>query len=162
MRRGPSQHHIDGLIALLLFGVFAACILAVLLTGAGAYRRLVQRDQAAYERRTCTQYIATRVRQADREGGIQVSDFGGVPALVLDQGDGYTTRVYWYDGWLMELYAAEDAGLAPEDGDQILEIDSLDLSLEDGLLTAEVGLSGEARDVLKLSLRGGEGEGASA
>lgn len=60
MKRGTSQHHMDGLIALLLFGVFAACVLAVLLTGAGAYRRLVGRDRAAYERRTCVQYIATR------------------------------------------------------------------------------------------------------
>ena len=51
-----------GLAALLLFGLFAFCVLAVLLTGAGAYRRLTARDQAAYEWRSCTQYIATRVR----------------------------------------------------------------------------------------------------
>lgn len=157
MNQRTSRHHMDGLFALLLFGVFAACVLAVLLTGAGAYRRLVQRDQAAYERRTCVQYIATRVRQADRQGGIQVSDFGGVPALVLDQGDGYATRVYCCGGWLMELYAAEDAGLAPEDGDQILEIGSLDLSLEGGLLTVEIGAPDGTRDTVTLSLRSGEG-----
>lgn len=160
MKRGPSQHHIDGLLALLLFGVFAACVLAVLLTGAGAYRRLVQRDLSAYERRTCAQYIATRVRQADRQGDIQVSDFGGVQALVLGQGDGYTTRVYCYEGWLMELYAAEDAGLSPEDGDQVLEIDSLKLSLEEGLLTVEIGVPGGMTDTLLLSPRSGEGAGA--
>lgn len=152
----------DGLIALLLFGVFAACVLAVLLTGAGAYRRLVQRDQAAYERRTCVQYIATRVRQADQRDGIWLADFEGVPALVLDQGDGYTTQVYCFEGWLMELYAAKDAGLAPEDGDQIMELDSLELSLEEGLLTVEIGVPGGARDSLRLCLRSGEGEGASA
>lgn len=160
MKRGTIQHHMDGLIALLLFGVFAACVLAVLLTGASAYRRLVQRDQAAYERRTCVQYIATRVRQADQYNGIWVEDFEGVPALALDQGDGYLTQVYCYDGWLMELYAAADAGLAPEDGDQILQLDSLDLSLEDGLLTVEIGVPGGMRDTLHLALRGGEGAAA--
>ena len=35
MRRQASQHHMDGLLMLLLFGVFAACVLGVLLTGAG-------------------------------------------------------------------------------------------------------------------------------
>ena len=29
MKQKPIQHHIDGLAALLLFGVFAACVLAV-------------------------------------------------------------------------------------------------------------------------------------
>lgn len=160
MKQGTSRHHMDGLIALLLFGVFAACVLAVLLTGAGAYRRLVGRDRAAYERRTCVQYIATRVRQADQDGGIWLSDFGGNPALVLDQGDGYTTQVYCFGGWLMELYAAEDAGLAPEDGDRLMEMDSLELSLEDGLLTVEIGVPDGTRDTLRLSLRSGEGAAA--
>ena len=160
MRQGARRRHTDGLTALLLFGVFAACVLAVLLTGAGAYRRLVRRDQAAYERRTCVQYIATRVRQADCQGGIRVDDFKGVPSLVMDQGDGYNTQVYCYDGWLMELYAASDAGLSPEDGDQIMEINSLELSLEEGLLTVKIGVPDGTTDTLLLSPRGGEGADA--
>lgn len=159
MKRRANRHHMDGLIALLLFGVFAACVLAVLLTGANAYQRLVRRDQAAYERRTCAQYIAARVRQADRDGEVQVSGFEGVQALVLGQGNEYITRLYFLDGWLMELYAAADAGLAPEDGAPVLEIEGLELSLEDGLLTAEIGVPGGMRDTLRLSLRSGEGAG---
>ena len=72
MKRQPMKHHLNGLIALLLFGVFAVCVLAVLLTGADAYRRLTLRDQAAYDRRTCVQYVATRVRQADAEQCVSV------------------------------------------------------------------------------------------
>ena len=94
MRRKPIQHHIDGLAALLLFGVFAACILAVLLTGADAYRRLTQRDQASYDRRTGTQYIATRVRQADRQDGVAVERFGDTDVLILGAGEEYVTYVY--------------------------------------------------------------------
>ena len=58
MRRKSIQHHTDALAALLLFGVFAACILAVLLTGADAYRRLTLRDRAVGDRRACVQYLA--------------------------------------------------------------------------------------------------------
>ena len=92
MKKRVTQHHLDGLIALLLFGLFAVCILAVLLTGAKAYRRLTQRDQAAYERRTSVQYIATRVRQADRLGGVTLEPFGDGLALVLPDGEGFVTR----------------------------------------------------------------------
>ena len=47
MNRTGTKHHMDGLLALLLFGVFAVSILSVLLTGAQVYGRLTQRDQDA-------------------------------------------------------------------------------------------------------------------
>ena len=60
MKKKTTQHHIDALAALLLFGVFAVCVLAVLLSGADAYQRLTRRDQNAFDRRTAAQYLATR------------------------------------------------------------------------------------------------------
>lgn len=156
MREKPIKHHIDGLVALLLFGVFAACVLVVLFTGADAYRRLTDRDQAAYERRTGVQYIATRVRQADHAGGIAVEDFGGVDALVLGADEVYASRVYCYDGWLMELYTLAEEPMEPQDGQRILEAQDLELSLEDGLLKAVLTLPGGTEDTLQLSLRSGE------
>ena len=138
MKKRPIQHQLNGLMALLLFGVFAACVLAVLLTGASAYRRLTQRDQEAYLRRTCVQYLATRVRQADSRDCVSVERFGGADALVLTETDGsYATRIYCYDGWLMELYSAVDADMEPQDGEKVLELSSLRLTLEDGALTAD-------------------------
>jgi len=152
MKKRPIIHQIDGLIALLLFGVFSVCILAVLLTGADAYRRLTDRDQAAFDRRTCLQYIATRVRQADRKDGVSVADFNGVNALVFSDGDGYITRVYCHDGYIKELYADESVDLTLEAGEPIMEADPLDFSMEDGRLTVASG-----EDRLVLSLRSGEG-----
>ena len=156
MKGQPRQHRMDGLLALRLFAVFAACILAVLLSGAGAYRRLVDRDQGAYDSRTCIQYIATRVRQSDIAGSVEVVSFQGTNALALEESTGYVTRVYWYDGYLMELYAAADSDLAPEDGVKLLESEPVDFSLEDGLLTVKID-GGSAGKVLCLSLRTEEG-----
>ncbi len=160
MKKKAIQHHMDGLLALLLFGIFAACVLAVLLTGAGAYRRLTLRDQAAYNGRTCQQYLATRVRQADAANGVQVEDFGDAGALVLLDAYGYETRVYCYDGYLMELYAAPGSGLAPEDGEKVMEIQEMDVSCDDDLLKIVV-INTEGMESLQyLSLRSGE-EGAA-
>lgn len=156
MREKPIQHHIESLAALLLFGVFAVCVLAVLLTGADAYRRLTQRDQAAYDRRTCVQYIVTRVRQSDVLGGIAVEPFGTGNALVLRDGSGYLTRVYSHGGYIMELFSEEEAELAPEDGEKIMESLGMDFSLAQDVLTVTVR-EGERDSRVFLSLRSGEG-----
>ena len=157
MRKQGIKHHMDGLAALLLFVVFAACILVVLLTGADAYRRLTQRDQAAYDRRTAVQYVATRVRQADQLGSIRVEPFGDTDALVLVEDDEYVTRVYCYDGYMMELYASELEPLTPDAGEPIMEVGGLSFSLEDGLLTVTAADPQGKERTLLLSLRSGEG-----
>lgn len=156
MRGRVRQHQMSGLLMLLLFGIFAVCVLAVLLTGARAYRGLTQRDQVAFDRRACVQYIATRVRQGDSAGDVSVEPFGDTTALALTQ-DGFVTWVYWYDGYLMELYTFEDAELTPEDGERIMPLSSLSLAMDDGLLTAVIGGAGDVTDTLRLSLRSGEG-----
>ena len=103
MRKTGTKHYLDGLLSLLLFGIFAASILSVLLTGAGVYSRLTQRDQNAYDRRTSVQYLATKVRQASSGAQVSVGTFGEGDALLLSEeidGEPYLTRIYCCDGWL--------------------------------------------------------------
>ena len=157
MKRKTIQHHMDALIALLLFGVFAVCVLAVLLTGADAYRRLTDRDRAAFDRRTAVQYLATRVRQADARGGVAVEDIGGAAALKLDAESDYPTWLYCYDGQLMELYCYFEERPGPEDGQPLMAVEGLEATLEDVLLTLRVTQAGGETDTLLLSLRSGEG-----
>lgn len=162
MKRQGSQHHMDTLAALLLFGVFAVCVLTVLLTGADAYARITGRDALAYDRRTCIQYVATRVRQADAAGGVSLEVFGGVKALVFRdwQDPEYLTRVYYHNGYLMELFSEAGLDLSPEDGERVMACDWMRLSLVDGLLTVDLlDPQGEVT-TLRLSLRCGEGGAA--
>ncbi len=161
MKKRPVQHHIDGLIALLSFAIFAACVLAVLLTGANAYRRLTRRDQAASDRRIGIQYVAAQVRHADSENSIAVESFDGRDSLVLGAGGEYITRIYDYDGYLMELFSAASDPMSPENGERIMAVNGLALSLEDGLLTVTVTDVRDEESTLTLSLRSGEG-GAAA
>ena len=157
MKRQGTKHQIDGLLMLLLFGVFAVCVLIVLLTGARAYRELTERDRAAYDRRTCVQYIATKVRQGDLTGGIAVETFGDAEALCLKDPDGFVTRLYCHEGWLMELYTLADGELEPQDGEKVVPLAGLSLDLEDGLLTVEFQNGEGVTDTLRLSLRSEEG-----
>ena len=75
-----SQRHIHRILPFLLFTVFALCIMAVLCSGAHSYRALTHRDQTSYHRRTCVQYLSTRVRQATSANAISLTRFGeGMP-----------------------------------------------------------------------------------
>ena len=164
MRKIETKSHIEGLLALVLFGVFALCILAVLLSGAGTYERLTKRRQEAYATRTVPQYIATKVRQADEAGAVSVGEFGGVQALELKEMPGeeeYITRIYCYDGYLRELFSSAAGSFQPGDGERILETEQVEFSLEDNCLKITVTGTDKEKTQLMLSLRstkGGSGE----
>lgn len=162
MKKHSIQHHIDTLAVLLLFGVFAVCVLTVLLTGADAYRRMTERDNRAYDRRTCVQYVSTRLRQADAAGGVSLEVFGETKALVLRDSEDpeYVTRVYYHDGWLMELYSEEGLEMSPEDGEKVMACDWMRLNLEDGLLTIDLLDPQRQVTTLYVALRSGEGGGS--
>lgn len=160
MIRTENKTHIEGLLVLVLFGVFAICILAVLLSGAGTYERLVDRQQSGYAERTVPQYIATKVRQADVSGAVTIGEFGGVSALELTEVLGeeeYLTRIYCYDGYLRELFSAATGSFRPEDGEGILEAEQVEFSLQGSCLDILVtGADGEITE-LKLTLRSTKG-----
>lgn len=155
MREGTRQHDMTAPAALCLLAAFAASVLLVLLMGAGAYRRLTNRDTAAFQSRTAAQYLATRVRQSDGVNAVGVEDFGGVPALTVTEGE-YLTRVYCYDGGLWELYAPAGLDLAPADGERVLDLDGMELTLADGLLEAVLTQTDGSAQRVTLSLRSGE------
>lgn len=145
---------------LVLFGVFAICILAVLFSGAGTYERLVERQQNGYVMRTVPQYITTKVRQADVSCGVSVGEFGGVTALELTEliGDEeYITRIYCYDGYLRELFSAASGSFQPGDGERILEAEQAEFSIEENCLRITITGTDGVKTELKLTLRSTKG-----
>ena len=160
MKNKNNKSHIEGFVVLVLFGVFALCILAVLLTGAGAYGRLVERQQTAYTERTVPQYIATKVRQADKAGMVHVGEFCGVESLEFSSVYGeetYVTRIYCYDGYLRELFASVTGNFYPEDGEIILAAQQVDFNMEDGCLHVEITSDDGNIIQQSLTLRSAEG-----
>ena len=159
MDHTPKKQNMTAPAVLLVFTVFAACILTLLLTGADLYRAVTQRDQRSYDRRTAAQYITTRVRQADGLRGITVEDFAGVSSLVLHQeidGESYQTRVYCREGYICELFTAADSRLSPEAGEKLLEAAALSFRLTGRMLSVEITCADGSVQPLTLYLRSGE------
>lgn len=154
--RKPEKLQMESLLALLIFGVFSCCVALVLLAGARVYAGVHTRDQAAAARRTCVQYLTTRVRQAP--AGVVVTDLQGVDALLLPEeidGQRYATWIYCHEGWLYELFGEASGAFSPRDGQRVMELQSLDLWLTDTLLTGRVtGTDGTCVE-LRLNIEGG-------
>ena len=140
---------ITEVLALLTLAIFAICVLLVLLMGASVYRDLVDRGEESHNRRTAVGYLATRVRQAE---SVEMTAFADGQALTLGEtiGDGYyVTRIYYWNGWLRELYSSPTAALSAADGEAILKTDGFSCRIEDDLLILSVG-----KDTLYIHLPG--------
>lgn len=157
------KNRLEGLIALLLFGVFAVCILIVLLTGANTYHRLTDSGREAYDRRTSVHYIATQIRKADCADCVSIVSFGDGNALSLAQnidGESYVTLIYIFDGYLMELFCSGPDDMSPEDGEQVMPISALDVSMSENTVSISCLDDKNIFTSLDLSLRSGKEAGA--
>lgn len=156
-----TTRRLHQLAPLLLLAAFVLSILAVLLYGARVYSNLTRQNQVVYEERTAAQYLAMRLRQAPSADHISLSDFGdGALCIAEVVGDEmYITRIYCHDGWLWELYGAEEGDFAPEDGEKLMELQGLTFETEDELLRVSMTGSGGELQLLYFRLQAG-GEGA--
>lgn len=156
MKRG---HSIDVVMTLMLFGLFTASVLMVLMLGIQSYQGVVTAMEESYEERTCLQYIATKVNHYSGEGNVALTQFGDGTALALREtidGDQYTTYLYHYDGVMMELFCEADATLDPDAGFFVLEMEEFEVTeVSDNLLSITcTGSGGSAQLYVAL----GEGE----
>lgn len=131
------RHSFDTVIGLFLVCLFAASLFFVLSIGVGIYSDIESVMAEQFSTRTASAYVVSRVRQADRIGGIELGTLGDTDALILyeDLGDEqYLTYIYYYDGYIMELYCDALAELSPADGERVLKTDSLSFSMNGPLL----------------------------
>ncbi|HIX16152.1 MAG TPA: DUF4860 domain-containing protein [Candidatus Hungatella pullicola] len=150
-----NGRRINLLFHLLLFLVFVLCALFTVLFGARVYENLNLRSEASYQKVVAVSYIANKVRQHDQAGMIALKEEENIPVLELGQTVGeslYTTKIYYIDGSLWELFSASDSGLKLTDGYQIMECGPVNMEIEDGLLSIKAGEEGS----LVLSVRSEE------
>ena len=165
MRKQNRKQNMSSVFVLVLFAVFAVCILSVLLTGANSYQTLTKRDQASYDRRTAAQYITTKIRQNDTHDMLFVGDFDaalpndhGNTLFLTEMADGvvYCTQLYCHDGYIRELFSTPGSDLSPEVGEKVLPAQNLSFSMRDGFLTVELTHSDGVTEQFVLALRSTE------
>ena len=138
--------------------MFVLSALSVIAIGASIYKKNVgnMADNSAH--RIACAYVTEKVRQADKEGRIDVEEVFGENALVLSEevnGTTYNTYIYDYDGQLMELFARADLGsFYPQSGQKIMSIGSFDVEqVTDSMFRAIVVFDNGYRDYIYIAKR---------
>ncbi len=154
----PKKHWIGTLAALIVGLLFAQCLLLTVLFGARSYRTVTASADHTYTRRVALSYLTQRVRAYEGQGTISAGEFQDLDALYCyETADGmdYQTILYVYDGWLRELYTAAGDEFAPEEGIQLIEMQTMSLSHDGELLHVTLTDNNGQSAAGILHLRGG-------
>lgn len=124
MSMRERRHGVNGLLTLLIYGLFALFSLLLVVVGARIYRNIVSAGNANTQVRSSLSYVANKVRMSTRAAGtVRLWEQDGIEVLVLESGtEGYETRIYYCDGVLREVYQAADQPFSPEMGEKLMEI----------------------------------------
>lgn len=126
MRRESKSAGI--VVGLLITLVFAAAMLFVLITGARFYQNIATVMDEQFKERTCLSYIVANVRHHDETGSVSIENLNGVDALVMrETADDQVndTMIYFYNGYVYELYAPKGSQFDLGDGFQLIKMDDL-------------------------------------
>jgi len=138
--RGRS---IDTVFVLIVFSIFAISVLLVLMFGASIYRNINELSRVNESEHTALSYIWTKTKNFDNADSISVGEFSGIPALLIDQRFGdydFRTAIYYYDGWLYELFSEAGLEFSPADGTRIVMVNDLSFeAFDNGLFRATTG-----------------------
>lgn len=155
MREQP--HKVNGVLMILVYGIFALFSLLLVVVGARVYRNIVSASQRNTQTRAAFSYVAGKLRMSTQSlNSPEIREEQGITILVLDtQTEGYETRIFYYEGAIRELYQASDQEFIPEMGEKIVEVSDfrIETTEEGSLLLKAADLEGRPRS-LHLHLEG--------
>ncbi len=144
--------------SILLFSVFVVVDLLALVAGASSYGSITKTQQENDSRIMAIGPVVGAVRANDVKDGVRKSaDAPEGQALVLVRSDlegTYETRIYLYEGKIVEEYALEGAPYTPSKATMLTSSSTFDFSYDDGVLTVTTD-AGSAKIALR-SRQGGE------
>lgn len=135
--RKPGQTPSNLTMGLLLL-VFLAILLIALVAGVTVYQRVAGIQQTTNEERLAQQIIANNVRAKDGAGTVRIGTGPEGRSLVLVENlasGNYETRIYLYEGKIVEEYAVAGMPYNPTKAAIIADSSNLLFSYEAGLLT---------------------------
>ncbi|MEA4889481.1 MAG: DUF4860 domain-containing protein [Clostridiaceae bacterium] len=132
MRRRQGYTLIELVLVMFLLILIAFYVFTLTGIGSQTYLRLNAKQNETSDLRIGLSYINVQVRKHDAADALSIrkDPFEGGPALVVSQvldGETYLTWIYIHDGYLCELFVADQAKVTPEMASKIAAADELHL-----------------------------------
>lgn len=121
--------------SMLLFLLFAGCMLMMIVAAAGTYSRISTNFDKTFGTTASLRYVSNKIKAS---GSAEIIENGS--GLVLKNG-GAVNVIYFKDGGLYEKTVASEEDVFPGGGDRIFELSELTVSENDGTykITAALG-----------------------
>lgn len=129
--KNKNNHMIDIIFVIALFCLFAISALMLVIIGANVYKKTITDMDTNYVSRTSFSYVSEKLRQHDVYDGIHIDSYGDSDAILLTEiinKISYTTYLYLYNGYLMELFTRSDQQLSPNSGQRIIKMDAFHIN----------------------------------
>ena len=138
MIRRNSNNKIDGVFVLMIFCIFAVSVFLVLMLSGSTYANMTDISAEGQNERIALSYIRTKIRKSDTANAVYISDFNGMPSINLSENIGereFVTRIYFYDGWLRELFHETGFDFELIDGVPLIKVNNISFEeVENGLI----------------------------
>ena len=123
---------------LALFALFIVMLMIALLACVSVYKTLSASGAAADSERLSKSLLANVVRANDAADAVSIIQGPEGKALVLterlDSGN-YETRIYLYEGAVMQEYVVEGSDFTPASGIKVIESKTFDVDYSNSLIT---------------------------
>lgn len=123
-----EQHHtVDVLFVITLFLVFAVSVVMLTGTGANVYRNIVNSMSENYDSRTSFTYVINKIHTSDTDGAVTLGTYDGLDAVLISEevsNVNYCTYLYYYDGYMREVFTRYGSEYDPGLGTPLFELKS--------------------------------------
>jgi len=129
------------LFVLTLFLLLSALSISVILAGSTVYEKISDNMDNNYDRRVTFSYLATKIRQNDSAGKIYIEEKDGVNMIAIKESDPffsdeYVTYIYYYDGYIREIYFELESNGKTVDfdldwGEEIIKAEGFEFNFND-------------------------------
>lgn len=135
----PLSASTNRMFAAVLFGLFIVMLLLSFLVGINVYRALDTMSESESTQRLEQSFLANTIHSNDMYNAVEVGEGPEGKALVLretiDGLSSYETRIYAFNGSIMQEYSLEGSPYAPEKAIELFDSELFDFSYENDLLT---------------------------
>ena len=157
MMADHEKNRSSSVFMLVLFAFIVALSLILVVFGSSIYRHIEQTRTADNVTRAGTAYLASRIAAGDNANALSRRQGPQGDMLVLTEtvnGQNYETRLYLYNGQMLEEYKPADAMIDPASATAVVDTDTFTFSYADGLLRMETS-SGVQYAALRSPQEGG-------
>lgn len=155
----PRFYSIPNAFVFLLIGLFSLTSLTLTLVGTRVYRTVTDSAAQNSDAQIVLSYLRNKVRAFDTLGSVVLDERDGVSVLCLYEsvdGQRYETDIYAYQGAIWERFAPAADAFDPEDGERLINAQSLQWTLlTDHLLEASVVFENGTASTVRMALRTG-------